>query len=73
MTQYINIPLTSIAILVVAVVLPLKPVKGDFKAKLKQIDYLGSFLMLTASILILLPLSWCADLGGIPNDGTLDH
>lgn len=39
-------------------VLPLKRVKSDFKEKLKRVDYLGSLVMLAASILILLPLSW---------------
>jgi hypothetical protein len=40
------------------VVLPFKRVEGDFKGKLKKVDYLGSLVMLAASILILLPLSW---------------
>lgn len=56
--QYINIPLTSIAIMIVTLVLPLKRVKGNAKAKLKQIDYLGCVIMLSSSLLILLPLSW---------------
>ncbi|OJJ45121.1 hypothetical protein ASPZODRAFT_18031 [Penicilliopsis zonata CBS 506.65] len=55
---YINIPLTSMAILIVALVLPLKRVKGEVKQKLMQIDYLGSLLMISSSVLILLPLSW---------------
>lgn len=56
--KYINIPLTSISILVVAFVLPLKRVKGDVKGKLKKIDYLGCATMLISAILILLPISW---------------
>ena len=56
--QYINIPLTSTAIIIVALVLPLKRVKGDVKAKLKKVDYLGCLIMFTSVILILLPLSW---------------
>ncbi|KAE9369700.1 putative tetracycline efflux protein [Stipitochalara longipes BDJ] len=55
---YINIPLTSIAMIIVALVLPLKRVKGNAKEKLKKIDYLGSLTMLSSSLLILLPLSW---------------
>ncbi|KAJ5606312.1 hypothetical protein N7510_009093 [Penicillium lagena] len=55
---YINIPLTSISIFVVAFVLPLKRVKGDVKGKLKKIDYLGCATMLISAILILLPISW---------------
>ncbi|KAJ5645978.1 hypothetical protein N7490_002350 [Penicillium lividum] len=55
---YINIPLTGISILVVLLVLPLKRVKGDMKARFKQIDYLGCITMLIAAVLILLPISW---------------
>ncbi|KAH8669069.1 putative tetracycline efflux protein [Xylariales sp. PMI_506] len=55
---YINIPLTSIAILVVTFVLPLKRVKGDVKSKLAKIDYLGCAIMVSSALLILLPLSW---------------
>lgn len=57
--QYINIPLTSIAIFVVAFVLPLKRVKGNVKEKLLKIDYYGSVIMLCSATLILIPLSWC--------------
>jgi len=60
--KYINIPLTSIAMIIVTLVLPLKRVKGNAKEKLKKIDYLGSFIMLSSSLLILLPLSWSAHL-----------
>lgn len=56
--QYINIPLTSISILVVLLVLPLKRVKGDMMVRFKQIDYLGCLTMLIAAVLILLPISW---------------
>ncbi|KAJ4389868.1 hypothetical protein N0V93_007340 [Gnomoniopsis smithogilvyi] len=55
---YINIPLTSIAIFVVAFVLPLKRVKGNAKEKLLKIDYYGSVIMLFSATLILIPLSW---------------
>ncbi|CAK7223865.1 hypothetical protein SEUCBS140593_005377 [Sporothrix eucalyptigena] len=55
---YINIPLSSIAILVVAFVLPFKKVTGDIKGKLAKIDYVGCFFMITSAILILLALSW---------------
>ncbi|KAL1887408.1 hypothetical protein Sste5346_010249 [Sporothrix stenoceras] len=55
---YINIPLSSIAILVVAFVLPFKKVTGDVREKLAKIDYVGCFFMFTSAILILLALSW---------------
>lgn len=55
---YINIPLSSIAILVVAFVLPFKKVTGDIRGKLAKIDYVGCFFMFTSAILILLALSW---------------
>ncbi|CAK7237198.1 hypothetical protein SCUCBS95973_009880 [Sporothrix curviconia] len=55
---YINIPLSSIAILVVAFVLPFKKVSGDIRGKLAKIDYVGSFFMFTSAILVLLALSW---------------
>lgn len=48
--------------IIVTLVLPLKRVKGNAKEKLKKIDYLGSFIMLSSSLLILLPLSWSAHL-----------
>lgn len=41
--------------------LPLKPVSGDVKTKLRQIDYLGSLLTIAFAVLIMLPLNW----GGI--------
>ena len=44
--------------IIVATVLPFKPVQGDIKAKLKKVDYLGCFVMVSSAILILLPLSW---------------
>ncbi|KAJ5729429.1 uncharacterized protein N7483_003937 [Penicillium malachiteum] len=55
---YINIPLTSISILVVLLVLPLKRVKGNVKARFKQIDYLGCITMIISAVLILVPISW---------------
>ena len=37
--------------------LPLKPVTGSFKSKLKKVDFLGSILMLISTIFILVPIS----------------
>ncbi|EIW73620.1 hypothetical protein TREMEDRAFT_13940, partial [Tremella mesenterica DSM 1558] len=38
-------------------VLPLKPVHGDIRTKLKQIDYLGIFLSAAGTVLLLVPIS----------------
>ncbi|GAA5892910.1 hypothetical protein JCM5296_006039 [Sporobolomyces johnsonii] len=48
----------SLSIVVIAIFLPLKQVKGSMKKKLKQIDYGGSFLTMSASVLLILPLNW---------------
>ncbi|OBZ65079.1 putative transporter C3H1.06c [Grifola frondosa] len=41
-----------------ALVLPLKPAKGDFRRKLVVVDYLGAVLTLAACPLVILPLIW---------------
>ena len=38
-------------------ILPLKPVTGSIKQKLKQIDYLGIFLSAAGTVLLLVPIS----------------
>lgn len=38
--------------------LPSKPVSGDTKAKLAAIDYGGSIASLTATVLLLMGLTW---------------
>ncbi|CEQ41414.1 SPOSA6832_03141, partial [Sporobolomyces salmonicolor] len=48
----------GLSIIVIALFLPLKQVKGSMKKKLKQIDYGGSFLTMSASVLLILPLNW---------------
>lgn len=57
-SQWINLPMIAIGMVVVVFALPLKAVKGDIKSKLKKIDYGGSALTLAWAVLILLPLSW---------------
>ncbi|KAJ5907415.1 hypothetical protein N7495_000097 [Penicillium taxi] len=57
-SQYINIPLTSVALVVAVFALPLKPVTVCKKLQFKQIDYLGCTAMLLSAVLILLPISW---------------
>ncbi|TPX54807.1 hypothetical protein PhCBS80983_g05727 [Powellomyces hirtus] len=54
----INIPLGCVATLAVIFLLPLKKVTGNIMGKLAKIDYLGAFLVLAASLLLLLPLVW---------------
>lgn len=55
---WINLPLGGIAILVGIWLLPLKKVKGAMREKLLAIDYVGSFLTIASSILLLLGLNW---------------
>ncbi|KAI0087353.1 MFS general substrate transporter [Irpex rosettiformis] len=55
---WLNLPLGGIAILVCVWLLPLKAVGGDMSAKLLRIDYVGSLLTISSSILILLGLNW---------------
>ncbi|KAL0575837.1 hypothetical protein V5O48_006127 [Marasmius crinis-equi] len=55
---WITIPLSLLASVVVLFVLPLKPVEGDMRRKLLAIDYLGAFLTLASSTMIILPLVW---------------
>ncbi|KAN0079872.1 Major facilitator superfamily domain containing protein [Tylopilus felleus] len=55
---WLNLPISLFAICVVIFVLPLKPVEGNIKEKLLAVDYLGTILTLTGSVLILLPLIW---------------
>ncbi|KIL63786.1 hypothetical protein M378DRAFT_106802 [Amanita muscaria Koide BX008] len=58
---WFTIPIAAAAIAIVLIFLPLKPVKGSIREKLLVIDYLGTFLSLIGSTLIILPLVW----GGI--------
>ncbi|KAJ8074511.1 hypothetical protein PM082_015412 [Marasmius tenuissimus] len=55
---WITIPLSLAASVVVVFVLPLKPVGGDMRRKLLAVDYLGAFLTLLSSTMIMLPLIW---------------
>ncbi|OAA65648.1 efflux pump antibiotic resistance protein [Niveomyces insectorum RCEF 264] len=68
---YVNIPLISVSIGVALFGLPLKHVAGDIRRKLGQIDYTGSFLLLMASVLILLPVSWGGSLYAWNSAGVL--
>ena len=44
---------------------------GDIRRKLRQIDYTGSILLLAASVLILLPVSWGGSLYAWDSAGVL--
>ncbi|KAK8858459.1 hypothetical protein IAR55_002686 [Kwoniella newhampshirensis] len=46
-----------IVIVLDQIILPLKPVHGSMKTKIKQIDYLGIFLSAAGTVLLLVPIS----------------
>ncbi|KAF2674407.1 MFS general substrate transporter [Microthyrium microscopicum] len=54
----LNLPLTAITVLGVIWFMPLKKVEGDWKKKVKAVDFLGAFLALAGSTLIVLALTW---------------
>ena len=58
LSQWINLPMAGVAILVVVFALPLRSVPGDIPSKLKKVDYSGCVLTLAFSVLILMALSW---------------
>lgn len=58
--QYISVPLSGVAMVVVAFALPLRKVEGHALEKIKQIDGWGCLISFSASIAILLPISWYA-------------
>ncbi|KAI9105493.1 major facilitator superfamily domain-containing protein [Phlyctochytrium arcticum] len=53
---YINLPIGAITIAVVQIVLKIPSPKGSIREKLHRIDYLGTALLTTGLILILVPL-----------------
>ncbi|KAF9290967.1 hypothetical protein BGZ68_005554 [Mortierella alpina] len=55
---WINLPFGAISIFFISLYLNLPIPKGSFSDKVKRIDFYGSFLLLAAVILILVPLSW---------------
>ncbi|WVW82409.1 hypothetical protein I302_104416 [Kwoniella bestiolae CBS 10118] len=55
---YINLPLTSLAIVIIIFLLPLRRVRGSIWGKLKKLDFYGSLLTLGWASLILIALSW---------------
>ncbi|KAH8673390.1 major facilitator superfamily domain-containing protein [Xylariales sp. PMI_506] len=55
---YISIPLSAVAMVIIAFALPLKKVEGNAMEKIKKIDGWGCLVSFMASIAILLPISW---------------
>ncbi|KAJ3045233.1 hypothetical protein HDV00_011105 [Rhizophlyctis rosea] len=53
---YINGPIGAITLLVVIFLLPSPPTEGNYWAKLKRVDFPGTFLLVTAVIFFLIPL-----------------
>ena len=50
---WILLPVIALAAVLQYLYIPSKATTGDWKAKLRSIDYLGSFLMLTATVMLL--------------------
>ncbi|KAK4051903.1 hypothetical protein OIV83_002608 [Microbotryomycetes sp. JL201] len=55
---WINLPIGGVGVLTIWYFLPLQGVRNSMKKKLSQIDYLGSFMTLAFTILLLLPINW---------------
>lgn len=54
----LNLPLTALTTLCVLFFMPLRKVEGDWKVKLKSIDFVGAFLALGGTAVLLLGLNW---------------
>lgn len=54
----LNLPLTAICTLAVFFFMPLRKVEGDWKAKLKAVDFVGAGLALGGTAVLLLGLNW---------------
>ncbi len=54
----LNLPLTAICTLCVLFFMPLRKVTGDWKLKLKAIDFVGAALALAGTAVVLLGLTW---------------
>ncbi|KAK8865997.1 hypothetical protein IAR55_001148 [Kwoniella newhampshirensis] len=55
---YINLPLTSAAMIIIIFLLPLRRVRGSAWEKIKKLDFYGSLLTLAWAVLVLIALSW---------------
>ncbi|KAL4965313.1 putative MFS drug transporter [Aspergillus stella-maris] len=54
----LNLPLTALTTLAVFFFMPLRPVTGDWKVKLRAIDFIGAALALAGTAVLLLGLNW---------------
>jgi MFS family permease len=54
----LNLPLTALTTLCVLFFMPLRKVTGDWKLKLKAIDFVGASLALAGTAVLLLGLTW---------------
>ncbi|KAL5340856.1 major facilitator superfamily domain-containing protein [Aspergillus crustosus] len=54
----LNLPLTALTTLSVLFFMPLRKVTGDWKVKLKAIDFVGATLALAGTAVLLLGLTW---------------
>ncbi|KAJ7082899.1 MFS drug transporter [Mycena belliarum] len=55
---WLTLPLTVASAVAVYLFMPLKTVDGDWKKKLQRVDFVGSLLVLIASTLVVLSLTW---------------
>ncbi|WVQ70952.1 hypothetical protein IAR50_000477 [Cryptococcus sp. DSM 104548] len=55
---YINLPITSISIIIIIFLLPLRRVRGSMWGKIKKLDFWGSLLTLAWAVPFLIALSW---------------
>ncbi|KAJ7683216.1 cephamycin export protein cmcT [Mycena rosella] len=57
---WLTLPLTVLSAIAVYFFMPLKTVDGDWRQKLQRIDFMGSLLILLASTLLVLSLTWAS-------------
>ncbi|OMJ09687.1 putative MFS-type transporter [Smittium culicis] len=55
---YINIPITILIMAAVQLIVHLGSPKGNYKEKIRRIDFLGIFLILSSLTLIILAINW---------------
>ncbi|KAF8075225.1 MFS general substrate transporter [Lyophyllum atratum] len=54
----LTMPLTVVSAVLVWLFMPLKPTEGDWRRKVALVDYVGASLILSASVLLVLSLTW---------------
>ncbi|KAG9009514.1 hypothetical protein FRB94_014201 [Tulasnella sp. JGI-2019a] len=55
---YMNVPLTAIAIVGVAIFLNVRAPKDDFRSKMKRMDWIGNFIVVAATSATIIGLTW---------------